>query len=124
MATVVNNDDFRTKIAGEDLSSSKYMFVTLESDDTVDLCDAITDRPFGVLQNSPVAGESAVVKVSGDTKVIAAGALTVGLYVATTAAGLAQTATNAQFARGSVVSPAGAANDIAVIQLFLDASNS
>tara|TARA_Y100000310_G_C20399947_1_gene676917 strand:+ start:410 stop:802 length:393 start_codon:yes stop_codon:yes gene_type:complete len=59
-----------TKEAGEDLSSFQFMAVTLESDDQLDAHDAVTDVPFGVLQNKPdTAGKAAEIMVVGRTKV-------------------------------------------------------
>lgn len=58
-----------TKDAGEDLSDFQFMAVTLESDDALDAHDAITDVPFGVLQNTPTSGQAAEVMVMGRTKV-------------------------------------------------------
>lgn len=56
--------------AGEDLSSFQFMGVTLESDGQLDAYDAITDVPFGVLQNKPdAAGKGAEIVYSGKTKV-------------------------------------------------------
>ena len=118
MATTINDSDYRTKIAGEDLSSAQYMFVTLESDGDLDLADAITDITYGVLQNAPEAGEEALVKVSGETKVIAGAALSFGNFVGPSTAGKAQVAVSTQYARGRVVEEAGADLDVAVIQLF------
>ena len=59
-----------TKEAGEDLSSFQFMAVTLESDGQVDAHDAVTDVPFGVLQNKPsAAGRAAEIMTLGKTKV-------------------------------------------------------
>jgi len=59
-----------TKQAGEDLSSFQFMAVTLESDGQVDAHDAVTDVPFGVLQNKPsAAGRGAEIMYMGRSKV-------------------------------------------------------
>jgi len=123
MPTVINNNDFRTRIAGADLTTAQYKFVTLEADGTVILADATTDKIYGVLQNSPNTGQSALVKVTGQSKITASEVLANEAFVSTTNAGLAVTSTSAQYARGVIVSPAGAPNDLAVIELFYDASN-
>ena len=118
MASTINDSDYRSKIAGEDLTSGQYLFVTLETDGQLDLADAITDITYGVLQNNPDTGEVATVKVSGETKVIAAAQLTVGQFVGPATTGRAQVAVSTQYARGRVVEAAGAAGDVAIIQLF------
>lgn len=59
-----------TRQAGENLSAFQFMAVTLESDGQVDAYNAITDVPFGVLQNKPdTAGKAAEIVYSGLTKV-------------------------------------------------------
>ena len=56
-------------VAGEDLSSNQFQFVTMESDGQVDLADAETDIVLGVLQNKPTAGQAARVMIQGVSKV-------------------------------------------------------
>lgn len=58
-------------VAGADLSAAanQYKFVKLSAARTVILCAATTDKPFGVLQNTPGNGEEAVVCAMGTTKV-------------------------------------------------------
>lgn len=46
--------------------------------DEVDLPDAVTDTPFGVVQDSASAGQSIPVAVAGVTKVVANGAFSKG----------------------------------------------
>ena len=118
MPSTINNNDFRSKLAGEDLTSGQYLFVTLETDDQLDLADAITDITYGVLQNNPDEGESGTVIVSGETVVVAKAALTVGQFVGPATDGKAQVAVSTQYARGRVVKAAGAEGDLAVIQMF------
>jgi len=60
-------------VAAEDLSGHQYRFVVQAGDDDVQMSDAATDWPVGILQNNPEAGETAVVRVSGVSK-LAAGA--------------------------------------------------
>jgi len=69
-----------TFIADEDLSDEQYYGVALSDDRTVDLVDADTDKPVGVLLNTPGSGEEALVCVMGRTPIelgetVAAGAL-------------------------------------------------
>ncbi|GAG93936.1 unnamed protein product, partial [marine sediment metagenome] len=91
---------YRSKPAGEDLSSSQYMFVTLESDNALDLADNITDKVYGVLQNAPNTGQEANVKALGHSKVVCKEALAVGDLVGPATDGKAQILVASQFARG------------------------
>lgn len=116
--STINDSDFRSKIAGEDLSDKQFCFVTLETDGEVDAADAITDVTYGVLQNAPESGKAALIKVSGETKVEAAATLAVNVFVGPSTSATAQVAVATQYARGRVVAAAGSAADLAVIQLF------
>lgn len=117
MSTICEGD-YRSKLAGEDLTAAQYLFVTLETDDALDLADAITDKPYGVLMNAPNTGEAANVKARGETKVVAAAALAVGDLVGPATSGKAQVAVSTQFPCGIVTLAAGADGDIAVIELY------
>lgn len=102
--------------AAEDLSSHQYKFVTLTSSGTVDLMDAATDIPIGILQNDPAAGEEAQVMLNGISKVIAAEALVTGNSVCGDADGKAEVIAagtdTTRYAVGQVVAAAGAADRI------------
>lgn len=75
--------------AENDLSSDRYKFVEISGDDQVDLIDAAADRPFGVLQNKPIAGRAAQVCYAGITKLRAAGeTITAGNLISPDASGL------------------------------------
>lgn len=78
-----------TLVAAADLSALQYTFVKLDSTGKAAACSALTDKPIGVLQNSPAAGQEAEVVVIGGTKVKAGAAITEGAAVKTSAAGLA-----------------------------------
>lgn len=54
--------------AAEDLSNDQYRIVVLDTG-KVRRPNAVTDIPLGVLQNAPVAGEAAVVRLIGISKV-------------------------------------------------------
>lgn len=58
-------------IAGADLSaaSNQFKFVKLSANKTVVVCTAVTDKPIGVLQNTPTSGQAATVCGLGVTKV-------------------------------------------------------
>lgn len=116
--STIQEGEYRTVKAGEDLTAGQYLFVTLESDGEIDLADAITDQHYGVLQNSPNTGQEARVKIYGRTKVVAAEALAIGNFVAPATTGKAQVAVSTQFVSGIVVKAAGAADDVAEIELM------
>lgn len=60
-----------TFVAGADLRTKQYHFVKITGVKTVNVCDAVTDCPIGVLQNKPNIGETAEVMVIGVTKLSA-----------------------------------------------------
>jgi len=65
-----------TLTANADLSSSQYYFVEIDADGKVGVCNAVTDRPIGVLQNAPDAsGKAATVMVVGISKISSNAAL-------------------------------------------------
>jgi hypothetical protein len=119
-----------TYVAGADLSgaTNQYKFVKFNGtvgptgQPEVILCAAVTDKPCGVLQEKPRLGEACKVIVYGKTKLRADAALTVGLYIGTSADGEAdakviggQAGTFAQAAEvivGYVCEAAGAAGEL------------
>jgi hypothetical protein len=62
---VMQSRDTRTFIAGEDLSSAQFKFVTLESDGQVDLADSAGENAIGVCLVGGAAGAAVTVVVSG-----------------------------------------------------------
>ena len=62
-------------VAGEDLSSFQYHFVTVDSSGQAVLLDSATEVPIGVLQNAPASSEEASVMINGVSKVVANAAL-------------------------------------------------
>jgi len=89
---VMQSRDTRTFIAGEDLSSAQFKFVTLESDGQVDLADSAGENAIGVLLNQPTAGKAATVAVSGKVMVTSGGTIAAGAQIQTDASGDALTA--------------------------------
>jgi hypothetical protein len=121
MAHVYPDDPSR--IAGENLTGKQYHFVKLNASDEVVLCDAITDKAFGVLQNEGViAGKEALVRTFGSTKVVSEAALSIGDDVAPSTNSKGQVAVSTQFARGRVVGASSGADIMAVIDLYNDAT--
>ena len=78
-----------TRKAGADLSAKQFYFVKLDSSGDVVVCAAVTDIPYGVLQNAPASGETAEVCVLGITKVSGDADLTKGNQIGTSSDGQA-----------------------------------
>ena len=97
---VMQSRDTRTFIAGEDLSSAQFKFVTLEADGQVDLADAAGERAIGVLLNKPTAGKAATVAMTGKVMVVAGASVTAGDEIQTDAAGDAITAASGDVVMG------------------------
>ncbi len=114
---VQESRDTRTFIAGEDLSSSQFKFVTLESDGQVDLADAAGERCFGVLENDPAAGAEATVVVAGQTRITCGGTVAAGAQLQTDASGDAITAAAGDVVMGYAME-AGAVNQKIQIELI------
>ncbi len=89
---VMQSRDNRTFIAGEDLSSAQFKFVTLESDGQVDLADSAGENAIGVCLAGAAAGNAVTVCVSGSVMVTSGGTIAAGAAVQTDAAGDALTA--------------------------------
>ncbi len=109
--------------AAEDLSSDQYRFVVLASTGKVRRPDSASEVPLGVLQNAPVSGEAATVRIAGVSKVVANALMAVGTFVSPEYVGAADagkaTAATATYAcaRGIVVEASGAEDDLASIML-------
>jgi hypothetical protein len=81
-----------SRVAGEDLSAAQYKFVKLDNGDgTVKAVNGATDRPFGVLQNNPTAGQIAEITIVGGSKIKAGGTASVGQALFSNASALAVT---------------------------------
>lgn len=75
--------------AYDNMSSSQYLFVKMNGDDTVDVCGAITDVIVGVLQTEGTAGQAVDVRIDGHSKIIFGETVTAGQLLSTDAAGKA-----------------------------------
>lgn len=108
--------------AAEDLSADQFRFVVLASG-KVRRPDSTAERPHGILQNTPVAGEAAQVRIAGISKLRAGGAITEGAmtkaeYVSAADAGKGAATTSAgDYIRGICVEPAGAEDVLASVRL-------
>lgn len=97
MATAIEVLSVNMK-ANADLSAKQFFIVKQTAADTVDLCSAVTDRPFGVLGNAPKSGVAAQVITDGVAKVTTDGsgtAIAVGDQIGTSAAGIGVKCTTA-----------------------------
>lgn len=103
--------------AGEDLSAKQYHYVKIATGNKVVACTAVTDRPIGVLQNNPAAGQEAAVMVIGITKVVSDAALAVGALIGTSADAQADAKVpgtdTTEYVTGQVLTATGAAGGIA-----------
>lgn len=97
---VMQSRDTRTFIAGEDLSSAQFKFVTLESDGQVDLADSAGENAIGVCIVGAAAGAAVTVVVSGSCMVEAGGNITAGAAVQTGADGTALAAASGDVVLG------------------------
>jgi len=110
--------------AGEDLSSDQYTFVVLTSTGTVRRPDSETEVLLGILQNAPAAGEAAVVRIIGTSKLqmndaAANNVFVKAEYVSATDAGKGKTAAAAlSYARGMVIQSTSAEDDLAEVLLI------
>jgi hypothetical protein len=92
--------DNRSFIAGEDLSSAQFKFVTLESDGQVDLADSAGENAIGVCLAGGAAGAAVTVCVSGSCLVEAGGTIAAGAAVQVGADGTATAAASGDYVMG------------------------
>lgn len=102
--------------AAADLSAKQYYFVKIDTSGNAALCAAATDKPVGVLQNAPTAGQEATITVVGGTKVVGSAALDEGVAIGTTSAGKAGAKVvgtdTTNYIVGTVIGASGADNEI------------
>lgn len=110
--------------AASDLSTKQYHFVKLASATTVDVCTAITDKPIGVLQNTPASGSAAEVCLFGITKVVADASYSAGAVIGTSSDSQAKAIVagtdTTQYALGQAIEAGVAGN---TVTMFLNPSN-
>ena len=109
--------------AAEDLSSDQYSFVVLTSAGTVRRPDSETEVALGILQNAPVSGDAAQVRILGISKLTANNAIGIGTfvmqeYVDAADAGKGKTSAGAPaYSRAVVISASGAEDDLCSVLL-------
>jgi len=116
MATMQSRDT-RTFVAGEDLSTAQFKFVTLEADGQVDLADSAGENCVGVLLVEGEAARAVTVVLTGSVMVEAGGTVTAGGAVATDATGRAVDATTSDIIMG-YAREAGVVNQVIEIELI------
>ena len=115
--TVMVSRDTRSEIAGVDLSSAQFKFVTLESDGFVDLANGAGEQCYGVCVAGAAAGASVTIVRTGSVMVEAGGTIAAGAAVATNAAGEAVTAASTNIIMG-YAKEAGVDGQIIEIELI------
>jgi hypothetical protein len=108
-------------VANSDLSAKGYIFVKMVGDMLVDACSAVTDKPIGVVQNAPAAGQTAEVLSLGVSKLQAGSSdLDFGNSIGTDASGngvpYTEGADTTKYICGQVISTgvAGAVASVAI----------
>ncbi len=78
-----------SRIAGEDLSAKQYFAVKVDPTTTKIVLAGANEKCLGILQNAPVAGDVAMVRISGVTKakIDEAGTIIAGNFMTPTSAG-------------------------------------
>jgi hypothetical protein len=115
-----------TLVAGADLSAKQYHFVKIDNGTGQAVAvDGATDRPVGVLQNNPTAGQEAEVLIVGGTKLAAGGTASAGQPLFASASGNAVTLVfgttgSAAFAVGTFITDASAS---AIVTAVIDCAN-
>lgn len=110
--------------AAEDLSADQYRFIVNATTNTVRRPDATTEWAEGVLQNAPLAGETAIVCVAGYTKIVGGEDLLINEevkaeYISASDAGkgIVPAGAATHRVRGKVVVPTAAEDELATIRL-------
>ena len=108
--------------AAADLSAKQYYFVKLDGNGFAVVCAAITDKPIGVLQNTPVSGEEAEILVTGITKISANGAISIADSIGSSSDGQAETIAAGSATTGYLVvqERQAAANADEIISVLID----
>jgi hypothetical protein len=112
-------------IAGADLSAAQFQIVKLSAAKTVILCAAATDKPIGILQNTPKSGQAASVCWNGLSKVVVGATVAFGDTVGTDTNGRAVTyvagTDTTKYGVGQVIEPGAAALGLATV--FVNITN-
>jgi hypothetical protein len=109
--------------AAEDLTNDQFRLVVLTSSRTVRRPDSEVEVALGILQNAPAAGDAAVVRILGVSKLEVNNAIGIGTfvmqeYVSATDAGKGKTSAGAPaYTRAVVIGASDAEDDLATVLL-------
>ena len=110
----------KSRNAGEAMTDKKYYIVQQAADGDIEVGESATDLLVGVLQNKPAADEPALYRFLGTSKVVAAGAISIGDWVTTDSAGKAvATTTDKNTVIGRALEASANDGDIIEIQLSI-----
>lgn len=119
MSQSINSNE-KTFLASEDLSAKQYYIMQMDSSGDCEIGEGATDLLIGVLQNTPESGQAANVRFAGTSKVLAAGAISIGDWVTTDSAGKAvATTTDKNVVIGKALEAATNAGDIIEIEMSI-----
>lgn len=106
--------------ASADLSAQQYRFVALANQSgRVQAQRAVVgDRVMGILQNNPVAGDTATVAIGGVSKCVAGGTILAGASVTSDAQGRATSTLTGTDFRAGVAQEAAVVGQIFAVLLF------
>jgi len=97
--------------AAADYSAKQYYIMYVSADNTVTIGSAASQALVGTLLNEPKANEGATIAVSGTSKVIAGGTITIGDRLTTDSSGKAvATTTDGQNIIGTAIEAADASD--------------
>lgn len=110
--------------AAEDLSLDQYRFMVLTSTSTVRRPDSTTENAVGILQNKPLSGEAAQVRLIGASKLEMNDAIGVGTFVGLEYVSAADAGKGKDMsgdlakAKAMVLEASGAENDVGSVLLI------
>lgn len=115
MAYQLANFDIGTMTASADLDAKQFHFVYVSGDNTVTFTASAGAQYLGILQNAPLTGEAAIVRVSGVSKLVAGtGDLAANAAVQTHTDGTGITATTGDYTSTIVLIGAAAGENATV----------
>jgi len=107
-----------TIVAGDDLSTIQYHFITLDADGKAVACGA-NEVSIGILQNTPESGEAARVRVLGTSKLVMNEPVAPIIMITSTTTGAGEVVDGVdEFAGAICLEEATAQNDIIEVLLI------
>lgn len=115
MAYEISNFDIGTLVAGADLSAKQFHYVYVSANNTVTFVASAGAVYLGILQNAPTAGQAALVRVQGVSKLVTGtGGLTANGAVQSAADGTGITAASGDYSSTIVLQGASAGENATV----------